>query len=133
MVSMRQNKAKGSSAERDLINMFWEAGWAAMRAAGSGSTQFPSPDIIAGNNIKKVAIECKFTSEKSKYFKDKEINELIFFSEKFGSEPWVAVKFGKEPWYFFPIHDLKETGKGFSIKLEKAKLTGLSFEDIIKI
>jgi holliday junction resolvase Hjr len=132
MVSMRQNKKKGSTAERDLINKFWQSGWSAVRAAGSGSTQYPCPDIIAGNSIKKIAIECKFTSDTSKYFTKKEINELLFFSEKFGAEPWVAVKFNKEPWYFFPINDLQEKDNTFSIKLVEAKIKGLLFEDVIQ-
>lgn len=133
MASMKQNKRKGSLAERELINMFWQAGWAAMRAAGSGSTQYPSPDIVAGNANKKIAIEAKFTSDKTKYFLQKEITELQYFCDKFGAEPWVAVKFDKEPWYFFPIHDLKETGKNFAITLKDAKIQGLLFEDIVKI
>jgi Holliday junction resolvase len=133
MASMRQNKAKGSRAERELINMFWQAGWAAMRAAGSGSTQYPSPDIVAGNANKKIAIEAKFTaSNTTKYFAQKEITELQYFCDKFGAEPWVAVKFDKESWYFFPIHDLKETGKNFAITLKDAKIQGLLFEDIVK-
>ncbi len=131
-MSRRGNKAKGSSAERDLIKKFWEAGWAAMRAAGSGSTQYPCPDIVTGNRIKKIAIEVKFTSDTSKYFTKKEITELLYFCEKLGTEPWVAVKFGKEDWFFFPIHDLEETGKNYVITLEKAKLKGLLFEDVIE-
>ncbi len=133
MASMRQNKAKGSKAERDLINKFWQAGWAAMRAAGSGSTQYPSPDIVVGHANKKIAIEAKFTSSSTtKYFLQKEIIELQYFCDKFGAEPWVAVKFNKEPWYFFPIHDLKETSKNFAITLKDAKIKGLLFEEVIK-
>lgn len=131
MASMRQNKAKGSKAERELINMFWAVGWAAFRAAGSGSTQFPCPDIVAGYANKKIAIEAKFTSDTKKYFSKKEINELLYFCDKFGAEPWVAVKFGKVQWYFFPIHDLDETTKSYSINLVKAELRGLNFEDIV--
>jgi len=132
MASMRQNKRKGSNAERDLVKKFWEAGWAALRSAGSGSMQYPSPDIIAGYAKKKIAIEAKFTSQTTKYFTKKEISELLYFCDKFGAEPWVAVKFDKEPWFFFPIHDLKEKDKSFAITLKDAKLQGLLFEDIIR-
>ena len=48
-ISHGRRKSKGSKAERDLIHMFWAKGFGAMRAAGSGSTQHPSPDVIAGN------------------------------------------------------------------------------------
>jgi Holliday junction resolvase - archaeal type len=48
-VAHRGRKSKGSKAERDLIHLFWSKGFAAMRAAGSGSSQHPSPDILAGD------------------------------------------------------------------------------------
>lgn len=125
-------KSRGIGAERDLIHKFWENNWAAFRAAGSGSSVYPSPDVIAGNNIRKLAIEVKLTTEKKKYFTKKEIRELTYFAEKFGAEPWVAVKFFRKPWYFFMLEDLNETKTGnHVITLEDAELKGLSFEDII--
>ena len=35
-------KSKGSNAERQLLHMFWDAGWACLRSAGSGSMNHPS-------------------------------------------------------------------------------------------
>ena len=55
-------KKKGINAERELIHMFWAEKWAAIRVAGSGSSKYPSPDILAGNNLRKLAIECKAIS-----------------------------------------------------------------------
>jgi Holliday junction resolvase len=60
-------KAKGSNAERELVHMFWDKGWAAIRVAGSGSSQYPSPDVLAGNNLRKLAVECKASGELNKY------------------------------------------------------------------
>lgn len=62
-------KAKGSKGERFLLTKFWENGWACLRTAGSGSMSFPAPDLIAGNKIRRVAVECKVTKDESKYFK----------------------------------------------------------------
>lgn len=125
-------KSRGTNAERDLIHKFWGVGWAALRAAGSGSSQFPAPDVVAANNIRKLAIEVKLTTEIKKYFSKKEINELLFFSEKFGAESWVAIKFFREPWYFLSIGDLEETGQSYMANIEIAKRRGLLFEDVIK-
>jgi len=70
-------KSKGIGAERELIHSFWATNeWVAHRIAGSGSSKYPSPDIIASNNIRKLAIECKTCSEKTVYIKKKEIEEL---------------------------------------------------------
>jgi len=124
-------KSRGSNAERDLIHKFWAADWAAMRAAGSGSTQFPSPDILAGNNLRKVAIECKLTTGTGKYFPKQEIDELRLFAQRFGAEPWVAIKYFRKEWLFFSLEDLEETPLGYSVG-KKQEHRGISFEELIK-
>ena len=51
-------KAIGTKAERELIKMFWKTNsWIAIRAAGSGCSRYPSPDILAGNILRKLAIQ----------------------------------------------------------------------------
>lgn len=125
-------KSRGINAERDLIHKFWENNWAAMRAAGSGSSQYPCPDIMASNNIRKLAIECKLTTEKRKYFTKQEVYELNEFSRRFGAEPWLAIKFFREPWYFFTLECVEETNNNFVMSLEKAKLLGITFENLIR-
>ena len=125
-------KRKGSVAERELIKLFWEHGWAAFRAAGSGSARHPCPDIIAGNSLRKVAIEVKVIHNTRKYFSAQEIHDLRTFSHIFGSEAWVAVKFHGNGWFFFSVEDLKETPAGFSIGLHDAQLKGFSFESFLE-
>lgn len=124
-------KSKGIGAERELVHKFWDNGWACIRVAGSGSSKYPSPDLIAGNNIRKVAIEVKTTKDDSKYFPEQEIEQLKQFASIFGAEPWIAVKFGKN-WYFINPEDLKETKQfNLSIKKSDVELRGLSFEELI--
>lgn len=125
------HKSRGINAERDLIHRFWQAGWAAMRAAGSGSIGHPSPDLVAGNNRRKIAIECKLTTATSKYFTKQEVAELRNFSDRFGAEPWLAVKFFRQPWYFFTIDCAHETGANYVVTLEQAKSRGITFEELI--
>jgi len=124
-------KSKGTNAERDLIHRFNDNGWVAIRSAGSGSMQYPSPDILAGNNLKRLAIECKAINDVKKYFTAKEIEELVFFAHKFGAEPWVAVRFDRIDWFFLTIEDLEKTDKSYMVDVRIAKRKGLSFEQLI--
>jgi holliday junction resolvase Hjr len=122
-------KAKGSNAERELIHMLWKANFAAFRAAGSGSNKYPCPDIIAGNNLRKLAIEVKISGNEYQHLTKEQMEDLKQFSETFGAEPWIAVKF--KEWYFLTLEDIKETESNFSISLETAQRKGLSFNDLI--
>jgi Holliday junction resolvase len=126
-----KTKAKGSNAERELIHEFWKHGWAATRSAGSGSNHYPSPDIIAGNAIRRIAIECKATREIKQYLTTKEVEELREYSKKFGAEPWIAVKFDRVDWFFVPAEDLECTGQNMALSLADAKMKGLSFKEMI--
>jgi len=124
-------KQKGSNAEREMVHMFWETGnWVAHRIAGSGSNKYPSPDIIASNNIRRVAIEVK-TTKKTVYIPKEEITALKKFSVMFGAEPWVAVKFPRNAWFLITTDDMNETEGNFSVSLELAKQKGLLFEEFV--
>lgn len=112
--------------------MFWDHGWAAFRAAGSGSSRYPCPDIIAGNSLRKLGLEIKYIDHTKKYFSKKEIEELREFSHSFGCEAWVGVKFQRKGWHFFSIEDLRETDASFVITLIDTKLKGFSFDELIK-
>ena len=124
-------KQKGLNAERELIHLFWSNEWAALRVAGSGSTKYPSPDIVAANISRKLAIEAKVTKETKKYFTKEDINQLEEFSKKFGAEAWLAVKFPNSGWFFLPPAEIDSTKKGFVFSLDKAKTKGLSFKELI--
>jgi len=123
-------KSKGINAERELVHMFWAKDWACLRIAGSGSIKYPSPDLLVGNKLRRLAIECKLTKGQKKYFEKREIGALKKFANIFGAEPWVAIKFKGHDWFFVSLEDLKETNKGYSISSETAKTKGLLFEEI---
>jgi Holliday junction resolvase len=126
-------KQKGSKAERELIHLFWKHGFAAMRAAGSGSTQHPSPDVIAGNGRIFFAIECKASADPVKYIEKDKVNQLDLFANSFGARAIVALRFDNEKWFFLRLTDLKPTKESYVITLELAKEKGLSFEELIGI
>lgn len=126
------SKVKGSRAERELFHMLWNNSWSVVRVAGSGSTTRPAPDLLAGNGLKSVAIECKSTKEDKKYFEKKEVEELLEFSEKFGSEAWVAIRFDNKGWWFIEALKLKNSkGKNFYMDLNGMKRDGLVFDEFI--
>ena len=125
------SKEKGSNAERELIHAFWKSNWAAIRTAGSGSNKYPSPDVLAGNAVRRIAVECKASGGIKKYLTVKEVTELKQFAALFGAEPWIGIRFNDMNWYFLAIDDLERTGSSFSVSIELAKKKGLLFEQLI--
>ena len=125
------HKSKGINGERDLVHQFWALGLACQRSAGSGSSRFPSPDLIVGNKTRKLAIECKITKETKKYFTNEEIEALKEFSDIFGAEPWIAVKFKKTDWFFLTLEDLNRSNKCYIADVNMAKTRGLLINELI--
>ena len=123
-------KSKGTNAERDLVHKFWERRWACARIAGSGSSSYPSPDLVAGNGFKRLAIEVKICAKDRQYFSGKEIQELRLFSKLFGAESWVAVKFARKKWCFLMLEDLDVSGSSFVVYPALCESKGLSFEEL---
>lgn len=127
---MVNKKRQGTVGERELIHQFWANDIPAVRVAGSGSMRYPSPDIVAGTPIRKLAIECKTIKDTKLYIPKSEIEELKEYASKFGAEPWLAVRF--DVWYFVMLDDLRKTTASFSINTEEVRYKGLLFEDILK-
>ncbi len=125
-------KGKGINAERELIHLLWAKGWAAVRVAGSGSSRYPSPDVLAGNGVRRLAIECKSSGDKRRYLPKDEIEKLLEFSRTFGAEPWIGVRFNKHSWYFIPPEELTKTERHFVIDVEESRKIGLLVEELIK-
>ena len=128
---MINRKAKGINAERALVKQFWECGWAALRTPASGASRFPSPDIIASNNARTLALECKTTAFGAKYLSKQDVSGLKQFCAAFGAEPWIGVRFDKQGWFFLSLEALKQTGKGYKMSIAEARLLSLSFEEMI--
>ena len=125
-------KGKGTVAERELIHDFWEQGWACVRVAGSGSSKYPSPDILAGNGERRYVMEVKTVNAYKKYFTRQEIDELNIFSQRFGAQAWVGIKFKEAQWFFLPTSELPQTeGENYVIDVVTMKRTGFTFDDIV--
>lgn len=126
-------KSKGINAERELVHSFWSRGFACVRVAGSGSSSYPSADLIVGNKNKKYVIECKTTKKDKQYFSKEDIALFQEFAEKFGAVPLVAVKFLRKGWFFIKIEYLEDSGKNLYISDENALKIGLSIEELTAV
>lgn len=130
-MSHRTRKSRGSAAERELVHMFWDAGWAAFRAPASGSMPYEIPDVIAGCGSRKIGVEVKLTKDDTKYFTKSEVEALLVFCRKFGCECWLGVKFLRRGWFFLSVEDARETESSYVVSLSNAKLRGFSFEELV--
>ncbi|NCO84651.1 MAG: Holliday junction resolvase [Candidatus Huberarchaeum crystalense] len=117
---------KGVTFERQLFKRFWDSGWAAMRAAGSGDKKVP--DIIAGNGKKLIIVECKTINDDHIYLKKDDVEKLILFGLRIKAWPLICVKFKGNPEIFYAIEDLQYT-KNNCCKLS-VQQKGLSFDEI---
>lgn len=127
------SKKKGSRTERELFYLFYESSWMPIRAAGSGSTPIPAPDLLVGNGKRVLAIECKAIKGTKKYFEQQQIQELLTFAEKFGAEPWIAIKFDYKGWFFLKPEELERTKNGIpSISIKTAQIKARKFHELIQ-
>jgi len=124
------SKRVGIAKERELVHKFSKAGFVAFRIPGSGATGLP--DVVAGNALRKLAIECKYSSYKTIYIKRKYVDQLKKIANKMGAEPWFAVKIARYSWFFMNIEDLKKTkDNNYLVDYESMKIRGLLFEELI--
>ena len=127
------SKVKGSRAERELFHKLWDEGYAVVRAAGSGSTTKPAPDLLASNGKKRFAIECKSLKGKRKYFAHEEIEQLLLFASTFGAEPWLGIRFDSKGWFFFPADKVqKSKGEQYVVSFVQLQKEGLQFEEFVE-
>ncbi len=120
---------KGITYERRLIEELWKRGFAAIRVAGSGLIKF-SPDIVAGNGKKYLAIEVKMRKSLPLYINETEVKDLEVFANRFGAEAYIALKLPRADWKFFKLDSLKETKTGYKIDNELYN-TGLSLDEVL--
>lgn len=111
--------------------MFYDTNsFIALRAAGSGSTPLPAPDLLVGGKGRVLAIECK-AGKDSRYIKKDQIEELTEFSTRFGAEPWIGVRFDRRDWQFVKIEHLRiSKGGNYFIDKEIAAKSGISFQEL---
>ena len=125
-------KSKGIAMERELVHLLWARQFAAVRVAGSGSSQYPSCDVLASNGAQRFAFECKSIQKGMRYIPDKEMDEFLQFSRRYGAEPWIAVRFRAKEWHFLLPEDLKKTPSAWGISLDVIQTRGMLLDELIR-
>ncbi len=127
------NKAKGSRVERELIQLFTENSWRAVRVAGSGVGEDSPCDLLAAKLGKKAyVIEVKSSKKPIIYITKQQIEDFILFSNLIGLKPVIALRFNREGWLFLDPKYLKDTGKYWAASLETAKEKGKRFSNFFE-
>lgn len=122
------NKAKGSKAERELLDILTQNGWRAARVAGSGVNDNSPCDLFAAKLGKRgFVIEAKSSKKSTIYITKEQINDFVLFSQMIGLNPAIALRFNREGWFFIHPNQLKDTGKYWAVSLETAKSEGKRF------
>ncbi len=127
---------KGVRGERELINLLWSRGYAALRAPASGAaSRTPRPDILAGNfKLRRhLAFELKVTQKTAVYVSREQIQGLLEFARLFGCKPYLGVKFTahRQPWIFIPAKKLKSSSDSFKVTPDSALRDGISLEKVL--
>jgi Holliday junction resolvase len=122
------NKAKGSKAERELLDILTQNGWRAARVAGSGVNDNSPCDLFAAKMGKRgFVIEAKSSKKSNIYITKEQISDFVLFSQMIGLSPAIALRFNREGWFFISPSQLKDTGKYFAVSLETARQEGKRF------
>jgi|SRR3989344_2847817 len=130
---MPSNKQKGSKAERELIKLFTENSWRAVRVAGSGVNDESPCDLIVGKMGKRgYTIEAKSSKKSSIYITKSQIEDFILFSNIIGLNPVIALRFNREGWLFINPSQLKDSGKHLVVSLKTAKSEGKRFSQFFE-
>ncbi len=121
---------KGANAERELIRLFWEKGFAAARVAGSGKNALPMPDLIVLGKGRKMIIESKAWRAKHLSIDALQMSELLRWGERGGAEVFIAWKYPNKGWFFVRTEEFNH-GKHFTISFEKVQRIGVPLEILI--
>ncbi|MBS3078782.1 hypothetical protein J4218_01545 [Candidatus Pacearchaeota archaeon] len=127
------NKSKGSKAERELLQMFVDNHFRAVRVAGSGVMENSDCDLLVGKVGGKYAIEAKSTKKTSKYITKEQMNNFMVFSEIFGLEPVIAIRINRLGWFFLKPSDLEDSGKNWVANLEIVRTKGKRFAQFFNL
>ncbi|MCX8189698.1 MAG: Holliday junction resolvase Hjc [Candidatus Diapherotrites archaeon] len=121
---------KGANAERELLGMFYSAGFAVVRVAGSGASKYPEPDCLALKKEKKFAFECKARSGKYLNIPKEQLESLVAWANQAGLTAYIAWKMPRKGWLFIKPACFVLRKKGYAISMDAALRLGQTFEDI---
>jgi len=123
--------AKGANAERELMHLFFDAGFSVVRIAGSGTSPLPAPDIIALKKGRIIAVECKARKAQNLAVSVAQIGELSDWAERAGAEAFVGWKIPRKGWFFLKPGQMCNTGKFFTISQRVAMERAMALDAVI--
>jgi len=113
-------KRKASNYERELLSKFHDLGFNGVRVAGSGSSQFPSPDLLVGRKGLIYAVEVKTSEKEFLHISKKQLSELLGFCNNLNILPLVGVKFlNRADWFFLPAEDLLKSNDNLHVRINE--------------
>ncbi len=121
---------KGANAERELIRLFWDKGFAVARVAGSGKNVLPMPDLIVLGKDRRLIIEAKAWRAPHLSINALQMGELLKWGERGGAEVFVAWKYPNKGWFFVKPGEFN-IGKNYNISFEKVQRVGVLFPVLI--
>jgi Holliday junction resolvase len=111
-------KRKGTNAERELLHLLWEKGYAVVRASSSGAIKLPCPDIVAIKSKRILAFEIK-NWEKKPSVNRKQFYELYVWAERAGAIPFLAWKAPRKGFIFYSLERILLYNEFSPISLEE--------------
>ncbi len=129
---MALHYAKGSRAERELIDFFSSNGFSVIRAAGSGVSSL-CPDILVFKRGMQYAIEAKaWEKENLNIDKDQFLN-LKRWEENTGITSYIGWRRDRKEWVFVPLSIFEQTEKekSFSISWKRAEAMGKRLNEFL--
>jgi len=106
----------GDTYERELCNIFRDAGWHAQRAGSSGGgTTADLPDVTVAQNGKAFAIEAKTVAKDETYIyvNADEVRALRRYADAYGMVPLIAGRWKRtREWHLWLPERMKRTDSG---------------------
>lgn len=123
---VRAMKKRGYDAERELVHMFRDIGYDAIRVPVSAPSKEPLPDVFAVKGDSILSIEVK-AQERYAYYKKDQVKKLFEFLEMHKIYPRryavLAGKFRYKGWWF----DIAEKIDDYMIKIDK----GMTWNELL--
>jgi Holliday junction resolvase len=120
---------KGANAERELIHILSDKGFAVLRVAGSGVSPLPSPDVVALKSGRILAFECKAWKGNYLAIPIQTFSDEVNWAKTAGAEFFIAWKVPHKGWLFMKSDLFRNAGKNFMVSLEDAQGNSLKLED----
>ena len=122
---------KGTNYEYQVMNIFENNGYAALRSLGSGGgTKKGRPDVLVGNCRNIFGFEIKQRGGDVCYINKSQVDKLNDFCYRFGASPYIIVKFGRMPFYVFDENSMIPCEKSYKISVEDIG-RGIELNDFI--